>query len=41
MREVLWCPEKYASAQARQREKDEATRRWLALRGKVVEIKQY
>lgn len=41
IREELWLTDRYAREKARQREKDEATRRWLALRGRIVEIKQY
>ena len=41
IRDELWLTERYAEEQARQREKDEATRRWLALRGRIVEMKQF
>lgn len=41
IREELWLTDRYAREQARQREKDEATRRWLALRGRIVEIRQF
>ena len=41
IREELWLTDRYAREQARQKEKDEATRRWLALRGRIVEIHQF
>jgi hypothetical protein len=41
IRQELWLTDRYAREKARQREKDEATRRWLAQRGRVVEMKQY
>ena len=41
IREELGLTDRFARDQARQREKDEATRRWMAQRGRVVEMKQY
>ena len=41
IREELWQTERYATFMARKRERDAATRRYLALSGKVVEIRKY
>lgn len=41
IREELWRTDKYARDQAREREKHEANRRWLAQRGRVVDMRQF
>lgn len=41
IRAELWRTERYASKQARMRERVEAIRRWKALQGRVVDIKQF
>ena len=41
IRYALLETERYAEEQACQREKDEATRRWLAQRGRIVEMMRF